>query len=169
MEGGLITPPALIGTGPLMGVTSTAPTCSWWLPPAVAYRVRAGSTRCRECRTPASCPGPPHRQSTIAGAASPGPWRLAAAGRAGHPSPPAGPPLLAIGAELRPRPRTSHTALRQLNASLGARTASGTRSAYLLLFTDSRAPGDWATALGDGESVAGFDDLNMVPRTAITY
>jgi hypothetical protein len=29
----------------------------------------------------------------------------------------------------------------------------------LLLFTDSRAPGDWATALGDGESVAGFDDL----------
>ena len=27
MEGGLITPPALIGTGPLMGVTSGGPGC----------------------------------------------------------------------------------------------------------------------------------------------
>jgi hypothetical protein len=29
MEGGLITPPALIGTGPLMGVTSLGPGQSW--------------------------------------------------------------------------------------------------------------------------------------------
>ena len=40
-----------------------------------------------------------------------------------------------------------------------ARTASVTRSAYLLLLSDSRPPGDRATTLGDGESVAGFDGL----------
>jgi hypothetical protein len=36
---------------------------------------------------------------------------------------------------------------------------SVTRSAYLLMLSDGRTPGDSATTLEDGESVAGFDDL----------
>jgi hypothetical protein len=40
-----------------------------------------------------------------------------------------------------------------------ARTTSVTRSAYLLMLSDGRTPGDSATTLEDGESVAGFDDL----------
>ena len=51
-----------------------------------------------------------------------------------------------------------------------ARTTSGTRTAYLLLFTDGRPPGDWATTLGDGKSVAGFDGLKhaALPRPSPT-